>query len=774
MIEKPIQTWIEPLNQREIEILNLISDGLSNLEISQRLSLSSETVKWYNKQMFKKLGVTSRTQAVKIASQQGILSARDASPTTEENTARSNLPAQLTSFVGRQEEVQEIKGLLKTSRLVVLTGPGGTGKTRLALQVAAELTSAYRDGVCLVELATIIDPALVANAIAVALKANPIGEISPLEVLKRFLRRKHFLLLLDNFEHLPEATPLVGELLAAAPQLTILATSRERLHVYGEQEYPVFPLGLPDTTTHLEPIEKLISYEAINLFVQRARAMQPRLKLSEQLMPAIVQICLRLDGLPLALELAASQVKTYPPPILAQQLEKSLGALPDGPRDLPARQRTLHATIEWSENLLNLDEKTLFARLAVFCGGGTLEAIERVCNVGFGGKIVELLAALVEKNLVITREGQDGELRFMMLETIHDYAQKRFQSSKESQEINRRHAAYYTDLAGVAYQEFRTFRQAYWFAKLRAEQDNLRTALAWSIGSVDITYALRLVEALRDHWLYDGYAAEGRRWCDLILESRPEVPANLLAGLLCTAGILAYSASDVQRGEELLRRSVELFRQSGDERGMAWALTFLAVTGIGSSGEIERYIEMARQSLETFRKLEDRPGMAQAYNILGELARWTEDYEAAQLYYEECLRIVQITGERMREAMQYENLGVLAHYQDQFQLAAEQMRRGLFIFRELGTSYGLAIALGTLAGPIARLGDYEKAARLLGAADAEMESLGTNQQPVDQIEIGQFRTFVREALGEEAFQEAWQAGHDLSIDEALEYALGCE
>jgi predicted ATPase/DNA-binding CsgD family transcriptional regulator len=773
MTEKPTQTWIEPLHQKEIEILNLISEGLSNREISRRLYLSAETVKWYNKQMFKKLGVNSRTQAVKIASQQGILRPRDTSPTVEEAAVRSNLPAQLTSFIGRQEEAQEIKGLLKTSRLVVLTGAGGTGKTRLALQVAAELTLAYQDGVWLVELATITDPALAANAIAEALNVNPIGEVSPLEVLKRFLRRKHLLLLLDNFEHLPEATPLVGELLAAAPQLTILATSRERLHVYGEQEYPVYPLRLPDTT-RLEPIEKLLSYEAINLFAQRARSIQPRLELSEQNMPAIVQICLQLDGLPLALELAASQVKTYPPPILAQQLEKSLGTLPDGPRDLPARQRTLHATIEWSENLLGLDEKTLFARLAIFCGGGALDAIERVCNAGFGEKIIELLAALVEKNLVITREGQDGELRFTMLETIHDYARKRLISSDESQEIHRRHAAYYTDLAGVAYQEFRTFRQVYWFAKLRAEQDNLRAALAWSLGSEDITYALRLVEALRDHWLYNGYAAEGRRWSELILEKRPEVPSNLPAGVLCTAGILAYTMSDVQRGEELLRRSVELYQQSDDERGTAWALTFLAITGVGSLGEIDRYIEMAQQSLKMFRKLENQPGMAQAYNILGELARWTEDYEAAQHYYEECLRIVQLIGERMREAMQYVNLGVLAHYQDQYQLAAEQMRRGLVIFRELGTGYGLAMALAALAGPIAKLGDYEKAARLLGAADAEMESLGANQQPVDQIEIERFLIYVRQALGEEAFQEAWQAGHELSIDEALNYALGSE
>ena len=491
-------------------------------------------------------------------------------------------------------------------------------------------------------------------------------------------------------------------------------------------------------------------------------------------MPAVLQICRQLDGLPLALELAASQVKTYPPPILAQQLEKSLVTLPDGPRDLPTRQRTLHATIEWSENLLGQDEKSLFTRLAVFSGGGTLEAIENVCNFDSGQKIVELLASLVDKNLVITREGQDGELRFTMLETIHDYAQKRLLSSDESQEIHRRHAAYYTDLTGAAYQEFRTFRQVYWFAKLRAERDNLRAALAWSISSVNINYALRLVEALRDHWLYDGYAAEGRHWCDLILESRTDVPENLLAGVFCTAGILAFNVNDVRQGEKLLRRSVELFRQSGDESRTAWALTFLAITGTGSPGEIEGYFEMAKQSLEMFRKLEDQPGIAQAYNILGELARWTEDYKAAELYYEECLRISRITGEHMREAMQYENLGILTHYRGEYELAAEQMRRGLFIFRELGTSYGLAIALATLAGPTAKLGDYEKAARLLGAADAELESLGTNQQPVDQVGIGQFRTSIHEALGEDAFQKAWQAGHDLSIDEALEYALGSE
>jgi predicted ATPase/DNA-binding CsgD family transcriptional regulator len=770
MNEIPNQTWIEALHPREIEILRLISDGLSNREISQRLHISLETVKWYNKLMFAKLGVKSRTQAVKVASLQGWLAPQAAAQAREEKPAPGNLPAQITSFIGRVEEVSEIKALLKASRLVVLTGVGGTGKTRLALQVAGELARSYRDGAWLVELAPISDPALVPDAIADALKVTPIGEASSVDALNRFLARKRLLLLVDNFEHLPSAMPLVGKLLAAAPGLVILATSRERLHVYGEQEYLVSPLSLPDPR-HSEPIAKLLSYEAIDLFVQRARSAQPRLEVNEKNMQAILQICVHLDGLPLALELAASQVKIYPPAALAQQLGKSLGSLPEGPRDLPARQRTLRAAIEWSENLLDPEEKILFTRLAVFSAGAALDAIERVCGAGLTRDNEKLMSGLVEKNLVILREGQDGELRFMMLETIHDYVRQQLAASGEEQEIRRLHAACYADLASLAYREFRTARNPYWFAKLSAEQENLRAALDWSLGEGDQEYALRMVASLRDHWMYNGKAMEGRHWSGLVLEKAVDAPAGMLAGVLCTAGILAYNSGDLQLGEQLLRRSLALFRQSGDKSGAAWTLTFLSVSGVGSPGVIDVYIDMVQQSLEMFRRLGDQPGMAQAYNIFGELTRSIGEYDKAQQSYEECLRIVQVTGERFREAMLYTNLGYIANHREQYRHAVDLIRRGLSIFRELEGSYGLALNLASLAGPLNELGFHEKAARLLGAAEAEMKALGINQQPADQIEIKGYLSSIRQGLGEAAFETAWQEGQKLSIREAVEYAL---
>lgn len=773
MVNYQPQTWIEPLSPREIEILSLISEGLSNREISERLHLSFETVKWYNKQMFSKLGVNSRTQAVKIADQYGYFNEITTPPADETVSERSNLPAQLTSFIGRAEEVEEVKALLKTSRLVVLTGPGGTGKTRLALQIAGELVPAYRDGVWLVELGSLHDPALVPNAIVQVLNLNPLGEGSLVDFLKHFLAHKHLLLVMDNFEHLLEAAPLVGEMLAAAPQLTVLATSRERLRVYGEQEYPVSPLRLPDLDLRENP-EKLLDFEAIDLFIQRARYAQPRLEIGEKQLLAAARICTRLDGLPLALELAASQAKIYPLSLLANRLEESLGILPEGPRDLPERQRTLRGAIAWSENLLNPDEKTLFARLSVFSGGGCLEAVSAICSQGTSGRVMDILTSLVDKNLVMAREGRDGELHFSMLETIRTYARDSLALNNETEEIDRRHAVYYTVMAEQAEKEFRTARQVYWLAKLRDEQDNLRAALAWSLSGKAPELGLRMAAALRDHWYYNGFAVEGRRWCELALTKADQATPVLLAGVLRSAGILAYNLSDVRRGGVFLRRAIDLYQQIGDENGAAWASIFLGIMGLDPENEIREYSRLVEQSLETFRRLDEQSGVAQALNILGELARNAGDYQSAQAYYEECLQVVKQTGEVFREAMQYENLGVIAYHQDQYQRAEELIKRAVKLFKDLNTNYGMATCIATLAGPAAKLGYPQRAARLLGAANAELESLGTGHQPSDQIEIKMFILDVRQALSPEEFQKAWDEGRAMSIREAVGYALQVE
>jgi predicted ATPase/DNA-binding CsgD family transcriptional regulator len=764
------QTWIEPLNSREIEILSLISDGLSNREISQKLILSSETVKWYNKQIFSKLGVNSRTQAVNIANKLGLLNEL-IPPTSEVRiTTLSNLPAQLTSFVGRSEELAEVKQMLKSSRLVTLTGAGGTGKTRLALQVASSLVEAYRDGVWMVELATISEPALVANAIAQALKVTPIREASLDDVLERFLARKHLMLLLDNFEHLLEATPLVGRLLAAAPQVTVLATSRERLHLYGEQEYGVQPLRVPEIA-HQGTREHLLSNEAIILFLQRARAARPRLEVDEDELQAVARICVRLDGLPLALELAASQVKIIPPSMLLQRLEDRLGSLPIGPRDLPERQRTLRGTIEWSENLMSAAEKTAFAQLGVFIGGGTLDAIEQVCGPAITGNLMDLMTSMVDKNFIITREDHDREVRFLMLETIHEYAQGRLSTRGDVEEVHRRHAAFYTDLAERAGKEYRSARQVYWNNRLRAEQDNLRAVIAWSLGGKENTYGLRLVAALSEYWYYNGFAVEGLRWADLALEKADEATPSLRAGVLCTAGNLAYNLNDLNKGKEYLHRSLSLYRKLGDKRGAALSSILLSVMGVDMPQEIQQSIELAQESLVMFRELEDKPGIALALNILGELRRVEGDYESARQYYEACLEIVKETGERIREAMQYHNLGVIATHQNQLQLGEKLMKQALIISIEMDNNYNLATGMSALAGPAARLGYPKRAARLLGAAHAAMGSLGVNQQPADQIEVDRFIDEVQQALGEEEFSQAWRKGLEMTIQEATDYAL---
>ena len=408
-----ISNWVEPLNPRELEVVGLISEGLSNSEIAKSLHLSIDTVKWYNKQLFSKLGVKNRTQAAKEFKKLDLLQAESDINKPGISQWLSNLPAQLTSYIGRENEISEIKELLRHNRLVTLTGSGGSGKTRLALKVADDLLEYYRDGIWLVELAVETEPERIPHVIANALKVLGRRESASIDGLKQYLSSKHLMLIFDNFEHLLEAAPMVGELLASCPKLTILTTSREKLHAYGEQEYPVHPLNLP-LASKSESIEELLKYEAIKLFVDRARAAKPDFRLDDDQMRAVVRICELLDGLPLAIELCAPQVKIYSPEGIVDRLEASLDFLTEGPRDLPARQRTLQATLEWSYNLLSEDESVLFTRLAVFKGGGILDAIEKVCGEDIAGKVTNILFSLLDKNLVVSREGPDGEIHWEM------------------------------------------------------------------------------------------------------------------------------------------------------------------------------------------------------------------------------------------------------------------------------------------------------------------------------------------------------------------------
>jgi predicted ATPase/DNA-binding CsgD family transcriptional regulator len=765
--------WSEPLNRRETEILRLISSGLSNREIAQKLHLSPETIKWYNKQIFGKLGANSRTEAVAIAGENHLLTQESSNPDLSVATAEHNLPAQWTSFVGRKAEIFEIKALLRVARLVTLSGPGGTGKTRLALQVGHALVSAYQHGVWFVELASLSEPALVANAIAQTLRIATMGEEPLAEVLKRSLARKNLLLILDNFEHLLPAAPLVTELLSAAPQLNILVTSRERLHVYGEQEYAVNPLSVPDPHLTGTTTSQWLDYDAVNLFVQRARAARSGFSPDESQSSDIVHVCQRLDGLPLALELAASQIKYSDLATLTQRLQDSLGTLTSGPRDLPARQRTLRNTIEWSYNLLDEDEKRLFARLSIFSGGAKLEMIERVCRDNLEDKTSERLESLVDKNLVFHRDNPPGEIRFLMLETIREYALECLISKGEFELIHQRHAAEYVGLAENAEVELSGPRQGYWYMRLRAEQDNLRAVLAWSLEGKSVEAGMRIISALQPYWYYTGAAQEGLRWCNQAIESSETAALHRVAGVYRCAGEMCYSLGDVKRGAGYHRQALELYRKLGDRRFTAYALIYLGCFAYAQvePDVIAACISQCLEGISILGDLIDPAGQARGWNILGEIYRFAGDYEAANHAYEEALSLALACGDRLREAIQYENLGYIAYHNQDYQEALGLGLKAIQTLPEPNNDYGLAAMIAVLAGPLQALGAAHLAAIVLGAALTSLGNLGMTHQVGDQPEVDHFLLVTRQDLGEEAFQRAWEEGQGLLLQQVVELVL---
>ncbi len=765
-----VQPWHEPLGERELQILSLISEGYSNREIAQRLSLSLDTVKWYNKQLFSKLGVSSRTQAVAAARQYRLLDALEPAQADAEARPQHNLPYIPTSFIGRRKEIAEVKHLLQTSRLVVLTGAGGSGKTRMALQAAYELIGSYPDGIWLVELTPLSDPAQVPDAIAGVLRVIQSGNAPLVSSIQHFLQPKRLLLVLDNFEHLLDASPVVGELISAAPYITILITSRERLHVYGEQEYIVHPLDLPDPAGDI-PLEQLLGIESVSLFVEHARAVKRDLVLQPEDSAVVARMCVRLDGLPLALELAASRVKIFPLAVLAERLEDRLSLLSDGPRDLPARQRTLRDTIDWSYNLLDEAERMLFSRLAVFRGGGTLGAVESICVDGLPGDTIAVLSSLVDKSLVRPREGLDGELRFEMLETIREYAQERVSASGYLETLNRRFAEYHAELAELAARELRYARQRYWFARLRADYDNLRTALAWSLNGEEIAPGLRITAALRDYWYYTGHNVEYKLWTDIALERMPGAPEALRAGVMKSASQRYFGKSDSYFGKDLMAQAINLYETLGDVSNAAWSRLFLSALYIGELEVHQEGISIAIRSLEEFRRLDDLAGQAQALNILGEFTRMDGELDLSKAYYEECLEIVAQTGERLREGMLWENLGFIAFRQSHYREALQLMREDLKIMDEYQNDYGLMTAIASMSGPLTELGHMERAVHILSGTDAQLRIIGAEHQPADLPEIEEYRRLVYDRLGSEAYQAAWEVGSRLTIRELVELAL---
>jgi len=685
----------------------------------------------------------------------------------------NNLPAQPTPLVGRERELREVCGLLseKEVRLLTLTGPGGIGKTRLGLQVAAELLNEFEDGVFFVALAPITDPALVASAIAEALGVVEAGDQPLEEGLKGYLHGKELLLLLDNFEQVLGGAPLVGELLSACPKLKVLATSRSVLKVYGEQEYPVSPLELP-RPGGLLPIDRLSQYEAVRLFIERAKAAKPDFSVTDENAPAVAEICMRLDGLPLAIELAAARKKLLTPSAMLQRLGSRLKLLGGGSRDLPERQRTLRGTIEWSFALLEEGEQVLFARLAVFSGGRTLEAIEAVCDAegDLPMDALEGVSSLLDKSLLRQEEGPEGEPRFVMLETIHEYARERLEASGEAEETSRLHAEYFLALTEAAEPELSGADQLACLERLEAEHDNMRAALTWSLEKEPET-ALRLAVALARFWEMRARFLEGSRWLEAALRQSDRADFGTRAKLLSQAGTFAFYRTDFEHAIVLHGEALELYRQVGDDNGVAFALMCLGAQHM-EKGDHERAAPFLEEALALSRRIGDKRNTAATLHNLGEVERQRGNYERAKALGTESIGLWREIKDDYNLSMVVGWVGLLEVWSgDQPDLAEGFLNEALALERELGYWAYAAYCLEAFAGLAEARGQDARAARLWGAAEALRTDIGA-PLPLDARRLYKpSMAAARALLGEAEWEEAFAQGMAMSAEEAAGYAL---
>jgi predicted ATPase/class 3 adenylate cyclase/Tfp pilus assembly protein PilF len=739
----------------------------------------------------------------------------DFPPLNTLNARPNNLPPEPTSLVGRAQEVAAVRDLLLRPdvRLVTLVGPGGTGKTRLSLQVAAELLDHFEQGAYFVALAPVSDAALVPSTIALTLEISEQGSKPLLQILKDYFRDKQMLLVLDNFEQVTAAAPQIADLLAAASKLKILVSSRAALRVYGEKEFLVPPLRLPDLG-QLPSLAQLTQYEAVQLFIERAQDVKPDFVVTNENAPAVAEICHRLDGLPLAIELAATRIRLLPPNTLLSRLSSRLKLLTSGARNLPARQQTLRGAIDWSYNLLDEDEQRLFRRLGVFVGGCTIEAAEAVCNAD-GDLAVDVLdgiESLVEKSLLRQVETASGEPRFLMLQTIWEYAAEQLAASDEAATIEQQHTRFFLTLAETADPQLRGPHQLEWLECLETEHDNLRAALRRAREQGDAEQSLRLAGALAWFWRLRGYLSEGSAWLEgaLTLAKGPEHELRL-GGALSGLATLTMLQGRVPAARRYIEQSKELFQMSKDAHGLAFALRTLGLIhlfqgdppaanaaleesltlyravgetwGVGMSLMIlgmaalrQREFATARtrfeESLARFRQTGDTWFTAVLLNNLGDLARMEGDNGRATTLYDESLALFRKTGSKREIAASLHNLAYVAHNQGDDTRAAQLFEESLTRQQELGNQEGMTECLAGFALLAASHGKLSTAARLLGAVAAIRQAIGALAWPGGTTEYERNEALVREQLDPPTFTAAWAEGQRMTMDAAVAYALG--
>ena len=726
-----------------------------------------------------------------------------------------NLPPQLTSFIGRENEIDEIKKLIVANRIVTLTGSGGAGKTRLSVHLGADCLKQFSGGVWFAALAPVTDPALVPQTLLSIFNLREDAHRAALEVLIHYLRPKTVLLILDNCEHLIEACAQISEeLLRACPNLKILASSREALGIAGEVPYRVPSLATPDAN-HLLPFESLLDVDSMRLFVERAATAKPGFKLTKENASFIAQICSRLDGIPLAIELAAARVKVLSPEQIAARLDDRFRLLTGGARTALPRQQMLRALIDWSYSLLSEQEKTLFRRLSVFVGGWTLEAAESVCGEQESGfEILDLLTRLVDKSLVTTEEIA-GETRYRRLETIRQYSREKFFETDEVGTIRDRHLAFYVKFAEIAEQQMRGRARVAWTHRLAAEQDNLRTAMEWGLAK-NPESALRIAASLPIFWAAGGFSAEGFRWIQRATvaymeqideQKQPTLHAKGLAGL----ALLYMSLGDNINGKRVAEESVALFRESQDKSGLAYSVMVLAfpLEFLGERLEAEAAL---MESIAIARSEKNAFILASSLNNLTRVTLDLHgDTATAEQYADEAIRVSREAGVEWTVAVAYEMKGVVALHRENYDEARTFIEKAFHAYQEIGASFNVIVVKSNLAHMERKLGNYaraldlyretivafrdvgqtgavahqlecfgfialaqdypERALQLFAAANALREKVGTPMTPDEQSYYDEQLKGLREEVNSKQLDVIWSRGSVMTMEQAIEYAL---
>jgi predicted ATPase/Tfp pilus assembly protein PilF len=716
-------------------------------------------------------------------------------------------------LIGREEELRKLQKLLlqEGTDLLTITGPGGIGKTRLALQVAANLLDDFADGVFFVSLASITNPDLVPATITQALGLKTGENQTGVELLKRSLRDQRMLLVLDNFEQVIAAAPLLSELLAAAPDLKILITSRAVLHLYGEHEFSVPPLAVPDLND-LPPLETLARLPAVTLFISRAQAVTGDFQLTPDNARIVSEICVRLEGIPLALELAAARIKLFAPQALLTELSHRLTLSVQKSADIAPRHQTLRNAVAWSYQLLESDEQALFAQLGVFVGGFTLEAADAVCAAQNSEvPMLEQLASLVDRSMLQHARRENGQPRFIMLETLREYALEQLETCGQTWSARRQHWTYYLQLVESIEPQPKTPDLAVWMKQLEEEHDNIRAALAWTLEQDEVEAALRIAGAVWKLWQIHGHVEEGVEWMETILGRSRTHLSEARAKALWGAGWLGMVKGNLDRSRQYFEEGAEISRQIGSQRylglslhgigavargqgdfessraafdeslplfqglgnteDIAWTFEHLGATAM-EQGDFEQAMVYLSQALTLFQELQQNWACAEALTFLGHAALQQRDYALAQKRYEAALAIYQELEDKPNVATMNSYVGATLFGRGDYERAVGLYRESLLLARDLKDYWGLTWGVERLAEVAERVGQLERAARLWGAAAALRHVSGVSWHPGFHSNYTEERfASLKASLGETRWTQLWAEGREMGLNEIGAYAL---